>query len=391
MLVYNRKKIIFFLPTLSTGGGERVVSELSLNFPDHIETVIVLFKSQVSYPHKGKLICLNIPMFNPLILKIYYFFLCLRRFKKVVKKENPDYIISFGPPLNVINLLSSKKNVLRVDNVMSSSGKGIIYKTLIRLFYKKAPQIVCVSQISAGDLVENFGVKKEKIRVIHNPLNTKELRNLSLEPLEREYQEIFGKPVIITAGRMTKQKNQWRIIRAFKEIKSKIKEAQLVILGTGELESNLKRLAKDLELENEVHFLGWQKNPFKFLAKSRVFALSSLWEGLPYAVLEAMVCGLPIVSVDCKSGPREILAPGTDINRKIKDLEYAKYGILVPAFSEEKCSVDIPLTKSEESLKQAIINVLTDKKLADDLSKKSKQRAENFDIKNIIKEWSFLF
>jgi len=372
-----QKKIFFLLPTLSIGGGERVASELSLNLPNLIEKTIILFKNEVSYPYGGSLVCLNIPLSNPVISRIYYFFVILWRFKKIIKKEKPDYVISFGEPSNIVNVLSHKKAILRIDNFMSAFPSSI-YKLFIKILYNKAFKIVCVSEIAAKDLIDNFGIKKEKIEVIYNPLNIKEIQNLSSVPLEKEYEEIFKNPAVINMGRLTKQKSQWYLIRAFKEVKKIVPSAQLVILGTGELEHKLKKITKDLGLEKDVHFLGWQKNPFKFLAKSRVFVLSSLWEGLPYVVLEAMACGLPVISVDCKSGPREILAPKTDISHEAESIEYGEFGILTPFFDGEKF------------LTQAMVKMLTDEKLTIELTRKSRQRADYFDIKNVIKKWDFL-
>lgn len=380
------KKVIFLIPTLSMGGGERVVSELSLSLPDPIERIIVLFKNEVFYPYKGKLIPLNISLSNNPFFRIYYLFVAVLRFRKIIKAENPDYIISFGVPANIINILSSKKTILRIDTFLSYL-PGNIYKFLIKIFYNKSSKIICVSKASAKDLIDNFRIKEEKVKVIYNPLDIKKIQNLALEPLEPEYEKIFDKPVMISIGRLTKGKNHSRLIRTFKEVKNIVKEAQLVILGTGELESDLRKNIKDFGLENDIHLLGRQRNPFKFLAKSKAFVLFSSQEGLPYVILEAMACGLPIISTDCKAGPREILAPETDINKETKDIEYAEFGILIPAFDNKN---SVFLTKSEESLKRAMTEILTNKNLADNLAKKSLQRAEDFDIKKIINEWSFL-
>lgn len=375
------RKILFLIPTLSIGGGERVVSELSLNLPESIDRVIVLFKNEISYPYKGKIIALDIPLplKNP-FLKIYNYFCGLLKFKKIIKAEKPDYVISFGHPANIMNILSSSKAIVRVDNFYSSSLPGFggsIYKFLIKLLFKKAHLIVEVSNESARDLVENFGARKDKIKVIYNPLNIKEIEILAKEPLSDDHRAIFENPVIINMGRLNLQKGQKHLIEAFAEIKDKIKNVKLVILGKGELEDNLKDLSEKMGLKDDIYFLGWQKNPFKFLARSNLFVLSSLWEGLPYVLLEAMACGLPIVSFDCKSGPREILAPDTDFSYQAKNIEYAKYGVLV-----EK--------ENKELLSRAAIKILLNKDILEEFKKKSKERALDFDIKKIIREWQFL-
>lgn len=366
----TNKKIIFLIPTLSMGGGERVVSELSLNMPENIERIIVLFNRQISYPYKGRLICLDIPLSNKLPLKIYYFFVALSRFRKIVKKEKPDYAVSFVRPANIINVLSGARTVLRVDSFLSSI-PGFTYKILTKIFYNKAFKIVCVSEASAKDLMDNFRIKKEKIKVIHNPLNISEIRKKSLEPIAEGYRKIFENPVIINVGRLSKGKNQSLLIKMLPEIKEKVSNIQLVVLGNGELEQELKREIKYLNLEDNVHMLGWQDNPYKFLARSKVFASPSVREGLPYGILEALACGLPVVSADCDSGPREILHQGSE-----------EFGILTPA---------IKVSGSEEKLKQAIIKVLLDAKLAENFSEKAIKRAQDFDIKNIIKQWKFIY
>ncbi len=380
----QNKKIIFLIPTLNIGGGERVASEVSLNLPNYIKITFVLFKNEIFYPYKGNLICLNLPISINFLLRIYYFFIGIFRFKKIVKKEKPDYIISFSKQADIINVLSNKKSdkkaILRVDNFMSEVCKGFegrIYKIFIRFLFNKSFQIISVSQAAVDDLVKNFGIKKEKFKVIYNPLNVKKIQQIMIEPLEDKYKEIFENPVVINIGRLARQKSQKRLIKAFKDVKNEIKNVKLVILGQGCLEQELRQLIKDLNLEKDVYLLTWQENPFKFLAKSKVFVLSSLYEGFGNVIVEAMACSLPIISMDCKAGPREILAPDTDINDQAEDIEYAEYGILTPPLNEQKLS-------------QAMIEILTNKELSDSLIEKSKQRANDFDTKKIIKDWDFL-
>jgi len=147
-------KIIFFLPTLNAGGGERVASELSLNLPSSVETVFVLFKKQVSYPYKGKLICLDIPISINLFFRAYYFLIAIFRLKKVIKKERPDYVISFGTPANIINILSGGRAIIRIDTFLSSSCDGL-YKILAKLLFRKSIKIICVSKISPPKSFKN--------------------------------------------------------------------------------------------------------------------------------------------------------------------------------------------------------------------------------------------
>ena len=127
------------------------------------------------------------------------------------------------------------------------------------------------------------------------------------------------------------------------------------------MERDLKKLVKRLDLASDVFFLDWQRNPFKFLAKAKVFVLSSLWEGLPNTLIEALACGTPAVSTSCPSGPDEIIENG-------------KSGLLVPP-------------KDEKALAQAMIKILNNPSFGRDLAINGKKRAEDFSVKNIIYQY----
>ena len=388
----ENKKIIFFAPNLDSGGG-RVISEVSLNLPNNIQKVIVLFENKINYPYKGELISFNVSLSKNLFFKLLNFLRGLLKFKKILDVEKPDCVISFGNLQNIINILSTKNSIVRVDNPISEGHKKFlekIYPLLVRILFNRAEKNVVVSKGLARELIKDFKIKEEKIKLIYNSTNIEKIKKLSEEPLELRYQEIFKNPIVINIGNLVEQKGQWHLIRAFKEAKKIKKDLKLVILGEGELEPYLRGLVKNLNLENDVYLLGWQKNPFKFLSKSKLFVLSSLWEGFGIVILEAMACGIPVITSDCKVGPREILAPDTDIDHQTRDIEYTNYGILTPPFDGRFYKSGHPLTRSEKILSEAIIEIFTNKSLSDDLVVKSRQRVEDFNIKKIIKEWNFL-
>ncbi len=378
------KKIMFFIASLYQGGGERVVSELSLHLPllYHTETTILLFENRVSYPYKGKLLSLDVPLSTNPFLRFCNFFLRLFQFCNVLRKEKPDYVISLGNGANMMNILCNRKKAIpRVDLFLSESARGfwgLVYKIFVRFFFNGAQYIVSVSKAAADDLVEHYGVSEDRIRIIYNPVDIERIQALSKESLPLMYQEAFTHDVIITMGRLTKQKGQWHLISAFRKVKESVSNAKLFILGDGELRDFLQNKAKEYALEHDVYFPGFQKNPFPFLAHAKLFVLSSFFEGLPDVLLEAMACGLPIVSTDCNSGPREILAPSTNIHTMTRSIEYGEYGVLVPVVQEQM-------------LGEAIIEILQNHGLEKAFGEKARKRAEDFRIESIIKKWDFLF
>jgi len=381
----NNKKIIFLLPVWGGGGGERVASDLSFNLPDFIEKIIVAFESKNYYPYKGKLISLHLPLSTKPMLKLFNFLKGYFRFRKIILKERPDYVVSFGSLQNMINILSFKKSIIRVDNPISISHERIaekMYPFLVELFFNRAHKIIVVSKGLQEELVEKFHIKKEKIVVIHNSIDTMAIKQLTEEDLEPHHREIFRHPVIINIGSLIGQKGHIHLIRAFKKAKETITDTKLVILGEGILDSYLSQEVKKLDLENEVYFLGWQKNPFKFLARSKVFVLSSMYEGFGIVLLEAMACSVPVISSDCDFGPREILAPNMNRNDEIKDMEKGEYGILVP----------VPKTDEAEAIMaKAMVNLCNDANLAKELREASQKRIRDFQIAQLIKRHEFLW
>lgn len=392
-----KKNLAIVIPLLTGGGAERVVSNLSLYLSDdkYRKYIIINDDEIIEYPYKGKLISLKSKAISNIFGKIFNIIKRVFKLKIIKKKYKINTTISFLSGANIINILSKKndKVVVSVRNFVSKSSNdfyGKILRFSIKLFYNKADIIVVVSKAIKNDLVNNYALEEKKIRVIYNLYDIEKIQSLSQEKVEDGYTHIFSNPTIITVGRLSKQKGQWHLIRAFKKVKDEIPDAKLVILGQGELEDYLKQLTVDLGLEKDVFFLGFQKNPFKYIAKSTIYVFPSLYEGFPNALCEAMACGTPVISSDCKSGPREILAPDTDVNKEARGIEYEKYGILVPVCDGKMYKYNDELTYQERILSGSIIELLVNTDLLEKYSLRAIKRVNDFRKENIIKIWEQL-
>ena len=392
------KKIAFIIPTLRDGGAERVLSNMSINLDDDIDQRILVWDADgIDYPYKGELVDLNLPYSKNLFIKLNNVIKRVFVLKKYKRENKIGTSISHLEGPNIANILSKgdDKVVVCVHNFQSRERQGIkgyMYKILMKKLYNKADLIVCVSQNIKHDLINNFKLDEDKIQVIYNPFDISKIEHMMNEELEEEYKSIFEKPVVISVGRLTNQKAQWNLIRSFVNVRKSIPNCNLVILGQGELEKELKDLVKEMDIEDNVFFLGFQNNPFKFISRADVFALTSLYEGFPMCLAEAMACKTAVISVDCKSGPREMLAPGTDILEECNNIEFCEYGVLSPEFNvslNEMHNKD--LGEVEKMFSDALIKLLQDKELRSKYEQLGKSRVNNFDVSKILSEWLEVF
>jgi glycosyltransferase involved in cell wall biosynthesis len=392
-------KLYFLINSLAGGGAEKVAIRLSEHLPI---SAFILLERDVKYKTDKPIFFLSnhstktSPIIKTLSILIYAY-----KLSDFIEKKS--LVVSFLERANFVNIISKlfKKHKaiisVRMDQQTGHVGLRKLNNLLVRILYPKADLIVAVSHGVKQSLI-NLGIKEEKIKVIYNPYPIGEIRELAKEPLG-SHEEIFKHPVLITAGRLTKQKGQWYLLRVFKALKEKHKDLKLVILGEGELKDYLVGLSEKLGLKTyvwdrnklsgsfDVYFLGFQKNPFKFIARSKLFVFPSLWEGFPNALVEAMACGVPVVSSDCRSGPREILAPNTDFNYQTQKPEFAEYGVLMPVFEVKYKSAEEPFGGKEMMWVETIDKLLEDESLRKNYSEKAKQRAEDFIIEKILIEW----
>lgn len=385
-----KQKVIITVPFLSGGGAERVAANLSLLLSKYYDVYVVVTEDKTTYKYGGKLINLNIPTSFKKNLLGYFLYEVLYTFKLFLLKQKlkKSITISFMETSNIPNILSGGKTITSIHEFKPASKNSIrksLTEFLIRLLYNHASMNVAVSKSVEKSLNDIYNINKNKTTTIYNFIILKDINKLKEKPLEDQDKEIFKNPVIITAGRLTYQKAHWHLIRSFSKVKKKIKDAKLVILGTGELKEELYKLTKSLNIDKDVFFLGFKENPYKYFNNADVFVLSSYYEGFAMVIVEAMSCDLPIISVDCPSGPKEIIAP--DLwDKKLTETTYGLYGILVPPFKKEGINT-LSLSKQEKKLADAIIKLLKNPYLKEKYAKQSKLRSKYFDTQNIIKQW----
>ncbi len=240
---------------------------------------------------------------------------------RYLRRERPEVLMSAANHVHMSAVWArrlcgiSLPLVLRVSNHLTHShlsGKRRqrpVRLWLARRLYGWADAAVGVSRGISEDLAEHTAIPKERIITIYNPTFSAKSLHKAAAPLEHPWFSADRLPVILGAGRLTTQKDFPTLLRAFARLR-KHRPARLVILGEGKSKPSLIALARELGIVKEMALPGFVDNPFAWMSRSAVFVLSSVWEGFPGVLIEAMACGCPVVSTDCPSGPAEILNAG---------------------------------------------------------------------------------
>jgi glycosyltransferase involved in cell wall biosynthesis len=305
-------------------------------------------------PENVRVVDLNAP-------RVLFSLPCLVRY---LRQTRPEAMLSALDHANLVAILARRlartptRLVVSVRNTMSlassnaPSTRGRLVPIFARWLYPTAERVIAVSGGVAEDIIRLYHLPKAQVRVIYNHVVTPELLSKASEPLSHPWFQPGEPPVILGVGRLTQQKDFITLIRAFALVRRQV-EARLVILGEGEDRPRLEQLAAELGLQADVALPGFVENPYAFMRRSAVFALSSRWEGFGNVLIEAMACGTRVVATDCLSGPREILEDG-------------KWGKLVPVGNPEALaeaivetlhnppSVDPTVRAKEFSLEKAV-------------------------------------
>lgn len=282
----------------------------------------------------------------------------IKKLRVAISKSQPDAVISFMNQVNILTLLAMQglniPVIISERTVPAYAPISIIWKILSKIIYPIADHIVVQTKEVSDYFPELW---QNKISVIPNPVLLPKL-------LEIPSQKLLPKYSIIATGRLSKEKNFPLLLKAFATISQSYPEWSLIILGEGSLRSELELLCNQLNIANLVHFPGRVKNPYQYLQQADLFVMSSSFEGFPNALCEAMACGLPVISTDCPSGPRQIIRDNLD-------------GILVP-------------NNNVDALAKAIVDLISDEKKRQRLGDAAKEITERFNLDKIMKMWEKL-
>jgi glycosyltransferase involved in cell wall biosynthesis len=243
---------------------------------------------------------------------------------RYLRAERPDVLLSGASHVNLVATFARRLSgtdvplVLRASNYPSGNIRWwppleqLIRRLLRRtlgVVYPWADQVIAVSKGVARDVQRLTGLPDDRVTTIYSPVVGPEIARRAAETVDHAWANDTRVPLVLAAGRLSLQKDFPTLLRAFRRVRD-ARAAHLVILGEGHQRDKLESLVRNLGLEEDVALPGRVDNPFAWMARAAVFVLSSAWEGLPGVVIEALACGCPVVSTDCPSGPREILADG---------------------------------------------------------------------------------
>ncbi|MEO8768530.1 MAG: glycosyltransferase [Ferruginibacter sp.] len=384
-----KKKIVIFTYSLGGAGAERVVANLVNNLDrNRYDIHLVLMNSDIEYeiPADQKIHFIEkSDRYENEFLKFIKLPFLAYRLAKYANKEKIEMVLAVMSRPNLVAGMAKtfgiKSKVLISERCYTpdlynrNTFVGKIKVALLKYCYPKADGILPNSKGAIEALKNMYHIKSEYSQV-KNPTDIEKIKRLGAIPLEKEIS--FQKFTFINVATFRDEKNQDLLVDAAATLKEM--DFQLILIGKGPSMGRIKQKVQTSGLSDKVIFVDFTDNPYQYMTRSNCFLLSSLTEGFPNVLIESLACGLPILSVDCKSGPRELLAPSTSLDTQIasNEFEIAEYGILCA----NNC---IP------SLSVAMKWVLENRDKLNEYKQKGIEKANDFEIKKVCAGFSAIF
>jgi glycosyltransferase involved in cell wall biosynthesis len=318
----GRRPIAILIPSLGGGGAERamlIFAEYLLHRGQAVDVVVVRASGLLAggVPRAARTVALERGGVLAAIPSLSAY----------LRRTRPRALYSTMAHCNLAALLASRlartgvpvvvrEAVVPLSGDHATTISGRVIRRLVPRVYPWAHAIVAVSGDVADELLRISPRLRDRLAVLPTPVVTARLLAEAAQPLDDPWFVPGAPPVVMGMGRLDPQKDFPTLLRAFARVRTD-RPLRLLVLGAGPERARLQTLARELRVVDDVVLPGFVGNPFPYLARAAVFVLSSRYEGLPNALLQAMALGTPVVSTDCPGGPRDILQDG-------------RYGALVP-------------------------------------------------------------
>lgn len=383
--------IMIISQSLTGGGAEKVAANLSLGLSKTDNVILLTYcKYFKEYKYAGNRININ-SCSSSLFGRLFQ---AIRRIVLIAYYMNRYHIdrsVSFVPQCDYANIISSffskSKPVVEVSSNMSIAFHGCFRRMFRKYILSKAFKVAAVSKGSRQDLVDKWHFPNGFITTIYNSIDIDNIlyaKGLGcLDVIEGEY--------IVAMGSFRKPKGHWHLIKAFAAVKHRLKtNIKLLILGDGPYKDKYCELIDSLGLTDSILMPGFVENPYTYISRSQFMVFPSIYEGFGNAIIEAMVCGVPVISSDCDFGPREIIAPETDFRKKTNGVEIGKFGILTTPFDMSDIDVTTSFSSAESDLAEAICFLLENKSLRELLVKEASLYSKEFSNEVFTSNWQRL-
>lgn len=364
----KKVKVLFFIYQLGAGGAARtLLNVLNHIDQDQFEPVLVSLNYDGNYEQylndDIKVVKLPTKRLRSAIIP----------FAKLIREEKADIVFSTIPNYSIVAILARLLSFSKAKSIVREAaylGEHTSHRWLrfYGFVYRFASKVISLSEGVKDNLIKRYKVPVDKIEVIYNPVDMANIQQLGEKkdmPAAHDVLFAENKKTIVTAGRLVADKDHETLLTAFHHVHRRI-NSQLIILGEGELESTLKEQAHRLNIADDVHFIGFQDNPYMYFKQADVFALSSRTEGFGHVLVEALAVRTPVVSTNCKPGAPEVLADGA-------------YGALCEVGNAEDLAEEMYHTLTLSETEKAHIQ------------QRGYERAQTFSATHIVKQYEAAF
>lgn len=367
------RNVAIIVMSLNNGGAERIAGLLSKELEKYYNVYLFLINTEdIVYDYGGTIVDIGHSS------SFYEYDISINK-----KKYHIDCAISFLEDMNFANIRTrgTERVLISERSVQSLISPPFTAQTLkIHRYYDSADAIIACSEGVKFDLVHNYDVHND-ITTIYNFIDKESIISKSHEDMPDEVQDFLsGAEFFVNVGRLHPQKNQKRLILQFSYFHATNPMVKLLILGSGKLETELTRYIADLGLEKSVKIIPYSPNPFMYVAKAKALILSSHYEGLPNAVLEAMTLGCPVIATDCLAGPRELLMDELDYGKALEKLEVCRRGILICDDSTEDDGETRYMAEAMELL-------CSSESMIEDFRRNEQEYMEQYNNQRIVDKW----